>query len=661
MSLLAPLFLAGLAAIALPFWLHRLQTESSDRKPFGSAMLLETSEHRIHVRKQLRYFTLLALRVLLLALLALAFARPLWTNPEALPGPMPEGTHVIVVDTSASMGRSGVFEPALVLARDAIDAAPRGALVQVFAASADLREVTALSADRAAHRAALDTLAVDASRLDLGRAMATIDRLAATMPAPVTLHVISDLQDSGLPVRFSDLVAANVQSLHTHAAAGNDAGNWSVDSLRSAGDTVDVVVTATGVGADTARVALTINGERAGEQQASGPGTTTLRFDGLTLEPGDNRLRAEITAADVLPIDNERYHVLSNEPPAPIPLLTLNRGGLPVTYLSAALHADPRGAYRVEPAVIGDFDTRTLSRYRWVIVDDIGAIDAALETALGDFVRAGGGLLAFAGRRSASLARVPILGNDISGASIGAAAGRFLSIGQVDTAHPLLADTEGWYAVNISQPVPIQAATADQVLARLDNGDPFIVERRIGQGRMLLVAGGLENQWNDLPIRPVFVSFMIEAARYLSAVELRQRAFAAGDSLPLAQAGAASGQVVDPDGENVLSLADTARAQRINLRKTGFYEVYTREGQYLVAVNTDPRESLPGPIDAATLERWEAAMGGTAATRETAMPEQQAPPVELWHALLFILVLVIIAESVLANAYLAPRTSGGPN
>ena len=59
--------------MALPFWLHRLQTESSDRKPFSSAMLLETSEQRIHVRKKLRYFTLLALRVLCLALLAFAF------------------------------------------------------------------------------------------------------------------------------------------------------------------------------------------------------------------------------------------------------------------------------------------------------------------------------------------------------------------------------------------------------------------------------------------------------------------------------------------------------------------------------------------------------------------------------------------------------------
>ncbi|MDJ0813968.1 MAG: BatA domain-containing protein [Woeseiaceae bacterium] len=659
MSLLAPLFLAGLLAIAVPFWLHRLQTESSDRKPFSSAMLLEKSDQRIHVRKKLKYFTLLALRVLFLALLAFAFARPLWTNPEALPGPAPDGTHVVLIDTSASMSRDGVFERALELARSAIDAAPRGALVQVFAASADLREVTPLAADRAAHRAALDGLEADPTRLDLGRAMAAIDRLAETLPAPVTLHVVSDLQESGLPVRFSDLVAANLVALQTHDAAGAGTGNWSIDSIRVAGDAADVVVTGTGVGDDAVNVSLTLNGVIVGEQQTAGSGTTSLRFDGLALEPGDNRLQAEIAAADELLIDNTYYQVLRNEPPAPIPLLTINRGGLPVTYLSAALHSDPDGAYRVEPAIVGDFDTRTLSRFRWVIVDDIGVVDPMLEAALAEFVEAGGGLLAFAGERSATLTRVPVLGNEISGASIGAPDSGFLAIGEVDAGHPLLAGTEGWYAVNVAQTVPVRAATADQVLARLDNGEPFLIERRIGQGRVLLVAGGLENRWNDLPIRPVFVSFMIEAARYLSATEQLQRAFAAGESLPLAQAGAASGQVVDPDGRSVLSLADTTRAQRISLRKTGFYEVYTRDGEYLVAVNTDPRESMLAAIEAETLQRWESAMEGSGAPRESAVPAQQAAPYELWHVLLFILALVLIAESVLANAYLTPRTSGG--
>ena len=420
-----------------------------------------------------------------------------------------------------------------------------------------------------------------------------------------------------------------------------------------------MVIAGTSEDATTATVLLYLNGVQAGERQVSAPGTTTLRFSGLAFEPGDNRLRAQLVGGDDLAIDDARYHVVRNEPPAPIPLLTLNRDGLPVTYLSAALHSDPSGAYRVEPGVIGDFDTRTLSRYRWIIADDIGTIGADLETALTEFVAAGGGLLAFAGQRSVTAARIPVLGNGLAGASVGGSGSRFVSIGQVDTGHPLLADTQGWYAVNLSQTVPVRATTADEVLIRLENGEPFLMERRIGNGRVLLVAGGLENEWNDLPVRPVFVSFVIEAARYLSGVERLDQSFTAGESLLLSNSGSTSGQVVDPEGRSILSLADTTRAQRIPLRKTGFYEVYTTEGDYLVAVNTDPRESMLAPIAAETLRRWKDALSGGNDSRGAAMPQPEAQSVELWHALLFILVLVLIAESFLANVYLAPRTSSG--
>jgi len=142
MSFLAPMFLLGIAVIALPFWLHRLQTQSSDRKPFSSAMLLETTEQQIHVRKKLKYLLLLALRVALLLLLALVFAKPLWTDPDTLPVPTPEGTHLIMIDTSASMSRSGVFDQAVAQARRAIEAAPGGALLQLLSADSGLARQT---------------------------------------------------------------------------------------------------------------------------------------------------------------------------------------------------------------------------------------------------------------------------------------------------------------------------------------------------------------------------------------------------------------------------------------------------------------------------------------------------------------------------------------
>ena len=246
----------------------------------------------------------------------------------------------------------------------------------------------------------------------------------------------------------------------------------------------------------------------------------------------------------------------------------------------------------------------------------------------------------------------PVSGHRLGAAAIGS--GEFLSPGQIDTSHPVLAQTEGWHTVNVSRNVPIEVDAADQVLIRLENNEPFLIERRIGAGRLLLILNGLDNRWNDLPVRPVFVSFIIEVAGYLSGINEISKTYTTGASLPLSLIGSASGQVVDPDGNTVLSLLDTTRAQQIKLDKPGFYEVYTPEGSTLVAANIDPRESRLSTISQELLDRWQDATARPEAIVTGQSDLVESEPLELWHWLLFILAIVIIAESILGNAYLAP-------
>ena len=113
MSFIAPLFLIGLLTVALPLWLHRLQTQSSERKPFSSAMLLETAEQRVHVKKQLKYLLLLATRILLLALLAFAFAKPFMTEPPDVITATEAGAHVVLMGVPESSHRPRIWPAAL--------------------------------------------------------------------------------------------------------------------------------------------------------------------------------------------------------------------------------------------------------------------------------------------------------------------------------------------------------------------------------------------------------------------------------------------------------------------------------------------------------------------------------------------------------------------
>ena len=657
MSFLAPLFLLGALAIALPFWLHRLQTQSSERKSFSSAMLLETAKQQVHVRRKLKYLLLLALRVMLLVLIALAFAKPfIEVEPDNLVA-TDAGSRLVLVDTSASMGRAGAFSQAVGEARSAINDAPDDALVQVYAVDNSLRAASGLSTDRSGQLAGLESLSVSALHLDYGEAMSAVERIAASLPPPVEVHFVSDYQASAMPVRFSDLVPSGVAAFFPRVVGTGDPFNWSVDYVRETAEGIDVGLSAAGDRERMADVELLLNDVSMGSRGLTQTGPQVVSFDVTEYAEGENRVEVIVTTDDDLPADNRWYHVIDKKPPAAIPLITLDAGGLPLTYLSAALES--AGEYIVEPLIAGDFDTRIITRYPWVLVDDIGLIDAQLEQALAAYLQEGGNVLAFSGERAAGLETLPLSGHAHSSTSVRTESNEFLSIGQIDVRHPVLAQTEGWQSVNVTRSLPLQAQAEDQVLIRLENNEPFVIEQRHGPGRLILVAGNLDNQWSDFPVRPVFVSFVIEAARYLSGINEIPKTYMAGASLPLSLAGNTSGQVVDPDGNTILSLADTTREQQVRLNQTGFYEVFTPQGETVVAANIDPLESDLRKLSQDVLDRWQESTGSEAAANATEFAAAETKTIELWPWVLLVLALVLITESVLANFHLTARPGHG--
>jgi hypothetical protein len=76
MNFLAPLFLAGAAAIAVPILLHLIRRTEREKLPFSSLMFLQSTPPQITRRSRLENIFLLLLRCLAFALIAMAFARP---------------------------------------------------------------------------------------------------------------------------------------------------------------------------------------------------------------------------------------------------------------------------------------------------------------------------------------------------------------------------------------------------------------------------------------------------------------------------------------------------------------------------------------------------------------------------------------------------------
>ena len=655
MGFLAPLFLLGAAAIALPFWLHRLQTKSSDRRPFSSAMLLESSEQQVHVQRQLKYYLLLAFRVAMLLALAAAFAKPFLDRPPLAATVDGAGSQLVIVDTSLSMDRRGALDQALAAGRQAIDAAPNGALIQVLSAAGLVRPGPPPSTDKPAHRRALAELTTSFERLDYGALMQQVETLAGNLPAPVIVHLISDFQETGMPAQFADVVPRGVAELVAHPV-GTALSNWSIEAVRHTESGFDVAAVNHDPATDGTVVRLQIDGVTIDTAPLTGAGRQAASFADIKLDEGAYRIVASLDTDDGVAGDDERHAVVTIEPPQAVPLLTANPGGLPVTYLAAALESAGDGRFSALPLVLGDFDPRILSRYPWAVVDDLGGIDAVLAGQLQGYLDQGGSLLVFVADNARGRESLPVTGHSLAAVDLTARVpGQFATVAELDADHPALAATEGWHRVAVAETVLVDSLPDDRIMARLDNGNPFMIERQAGNGRVLMILSGLDNRWNDLPVHPVFVGFVLEAAEYLSGRTGITSSYTVGDTLPLSLTGGSAGQVVDPDGQSVLSLADTARAQVIRLDKPGIYQVYTPEGETLVAVNVDPRESDLQAIASPVLTRWRDATRTDDRQAVTAPGQMQPRRVDLWPWLLLLLAMLAIAESALGNVHLTAK------
>ena len=121
MSFLFPLFLAGVAAVGVPIVLHLVRRHTRHRVTFSSLMFLRTTLPRFTSRSRLENLPLLILRCTMLCLLALAFSRPFFSRPDAARDVRPGTRMVVLIDTSASMRRAGMWSKAVNEARSVLE------------------------------------------------------------------------------------------------------------------------------------------------------------------------------------------------------------------------------------------------------------------------------------------------------------------------------------------------------------------------------------------------------------------------------------------------------------------------------------------------------------------------------------------------------------
>ncbi|MEJ2722386.1 MAG: BatA domain-containing protein, partial [bacterium] len=206
------LFLAGLAAMALPVVIHILNRRRLRKIRFSSLDFISELNKRRMSKINLRRWIILLLRTLAVGFVVLAFARPTFQGGNALfvPGEAPK--HVVIcMDVSYSMGaeqeKGTGFSAARDLAKDVIDECRRNDLVNVVAfSSRDNVLFETGTRNKAVVTTALDGLNVTEEGTAVGRAVETASRLISDSDMTLgEIYVISDFRDDGDTLRIPEL------------------------------------------------------------------------------------------------------------------------------------------------------------------------------------------------------------------------------------------------------------------------------------------------------------------------------------------------------------------------------------------------------------------------------------------------------------------------
>src|ERR1700733_430755 len=313
MGVLAPWFLAALAGIALPLYLHLLKQQTTTPKQVSSLMLFESRTQSSTRHRRLRYFLLLSLRLLWLVLLILAFANPFFNRDAAALAS--NRLVLLVVDNSFSM-RAGTRLSDAKTAAIGVLSGRGSARAQVAAFGSQLRLMTQPIEDQSALRAAVQAIQPGDGHGNFAELARAVRAMAESIHTPIELHLFSDMQRSELAATFSDMALPANVALVTHPVVAKAQSNWTVESVDAPGQVwgkdakpfrIHAVIAGYGTPAAQRTASLVVNGKTTATKTVLVPanGRGTVDFPALEVPYGFSRCEVKIDD-DGFPADDLR-------------------------------------------------------------------------------------------------------------------------------------------------------------------------------------------------------------------------------------------------------------------------------------------------------------------------------------------------------------------
>jgi hypothetical protein len=618
MSFLAPLFLLGGLAVAAPILFHLIRRSARDRAQFSSLMFLSPTPPRTTRRRKLEHLWLLVLRCLCLLALAAGFARPFFARDNAPPDLA--GTRrqlVILIDTSASMRRAGLWNKARGLAEGYLEKIAPADEVAVMTFDRQPRTVVSMTewsswpADQRAALAQERLAGISPGWMGTQLGPALIDAAgqfennsnAGQPPGRRNVVLISDLQEG-----------AKLDGLQGHEwPAGVRVTVERVAEAQESNAGLEIPEQSTG------SVRVTNSKDSRKEKfrlawQGGGDATEIYLPPGQTRTFPTPKLPAGMAtgalqlSGDDANFDNISYFAAPEIQEAAICYLGADSADdpeKPLYYLQRVFPDSPRRRVKVVGPGL-------LNQAGFAVVP--GALSAAETAALRDWLAGGkSALLLLAGAQSG-----PVLAGllGLSDVQITEAAGDYALLGEIDFKHPIFAPFDDprysdftpihfWKHRRWEIPASLNAS----VLAKFDDGSPALAQVAVGKGNLLVLASGWEPSDSQLAVSSKFPPLMETMLDWSGSGAPARFQFRTGDAIPSPHFSGDAVQWKKPDAQQRTLPAGAAFAET---DLPGIYVAAAGGKERRFAVNLPLEESRVAPLSQDELARLGVPLGPAA-------------------------------------------------
>ncbi|HYG75315.1 MAG TPA: BatA domain-containing protein [Planctomycetota bacterium] len=635
-----PALLGGAMAGSIPIIIHLLNKQRFKKVIWGAMHWLWASYQKSRRRLQIEQLILLLIRVLVLVLLAFALARPALQEGIGLLSGRSSVHRVILIDNSYSMGQlvggNPLFARAKQMAVELVEKLSLSDEVDVLLANSSSDDLIATSnTTRQDLINQIKTAQLSDGGTDLPKSIAAACRLLNDRKSKFRREIIlitdetrtgweradnqpriiSGDDEAAISKAFGD-ARGRPRIMIARLRGGKDLENLTAGRLE-----VDEKVVPTGVdtqligtvynysntAAKNVRVKLKVNGEEAASEligSISREKPETVAFYHSFPEAGSHTVSIELES-DALPADNSAFLALDVENQMRVLCVDgqqrVGPNSSEMDYFRQALAPSKSeeirsGKMPLYPEVISDsaFPEANLDHYRLIVLGNVALIPQEKVQALTNFVKRGGALWIFAGDRVdpsiynkdlAELLPMPL------GELVGTADpdGPKESIGEKETEHPAVAKFKGIKGLTLSHlqvyrrfkfVTAAQTDPAVRTVLAYESGEPAIVEKRIGNGRVMLVGTTADKGWNNWPTKNHYMPLMNFIALDLIQPAYIERNRMFGEKfvmqLPRNDLGAVRREglrLTDPTGEasNMEILTEQFMAESAQIRRAGVY------------------------------------------------------------------------------------------